>query len=110
LKQLLSLYCDPLTASQHRQVEGIVDIDVRQSVRRMGSDAWRGHYRGILITLKIEESFFDGSNALLLGEVLSHFFSLYTTLNHFVQLQLVSYQREGVWQQWPPRIGEQIIL
>lgn len=110
LKELLGLYCDPMTASHRRQIEGIVDIETTPSVRRMGAQAWRGHYRGTQVTIKIEESFFDGSNALLFSEVLSHFFGLYTTLNHFVQLQLVSYQREGVWKQWPPRIGEQIIL
>ncbi|ODS25027.1 hypothetical protein AB835_00535 [Candidatus Endobugula sertula] len=110
LKQLLSLYCDPMTASHQRQIEGIIEVGAKPSVRRMGADAWRGHYRGTAVTLTIEESFFDGANALLLGEVLSHFFGLYTTLNHFVQLQFVSYQREGVWKQWPPRIGEQIIL
>ena len=76
----------------------------------MGQEAWRGHYRGSRITLTVDEAFFDGANALLLGEVMSHFLGLYTTLNHFVQLQLVSYQREGVWKQWHPRIGEQVIL
>lgn len=110
LKQLLNLYCDPMTASHRLQVEGIVDMSTEASVRRMGADAWRGHYQGTTITLTIEENNFNGANPLLLGEVLSHFFGLYTTLNHFVQLKFVSYKREGVWQQWPPRIGEQIIL
>ena len=110
LKQLLTLYCDPMMASHQRQIEGVVKVEAKSSVRRMGEEAWRGHYRGTTVTLTLEESFFDGANALLLGEVLSHFFGLYTTLNHFVQLQFVSYQREGVWKQWPPRIGEQIIL
>ncbi len=110
LKHLLGLYCDPMSASHRRQIEGIVDVVTTLSVRRMGAEAWRGHYRGTAMTLTIEESFFDAANPLLFGEVLSHFFGLYTTLNHFVQLQFVSYQREGVWKQWPPRIGEQIIL
>lgn len=109
-KQLLHLYCDPMAASHRRQIEGIKQIHTQASVRRMGADAWRGHYRGTIITLTIEESFFDGANPLLLGDVISRFLGLYTTLNHFVQLQFVSYQREGVWKQWPPRIGEQIIL
>lgn len=109
-KQLLHLYCDPMTASHRRQIDGIKHIHTQASVRRMGADAWRGHYRGTVMTLTIEESFFDGANPLLLGDIISQFLGLYTTLNHFVQLQFVSYQREGVWKQWPPRIGEQIIL
>jgi type VI secretion system protein ImpG len=110
LKQLLHLYCDPMTASHRRQIDGITEISTKASVRRMGNDAWRGHYRGTIVTLTIEESFFDGANPLLFGDIISHFLGLYTTLNHFVQLQFISYQREGVWKQWPPRIGEQIIL
>lgn len=110
LKKLLKLYCDPMTASHHRQIDGIREITTEPSVRRMGADAWRGHYRGTTVTLTVEESLFDSANPLLFGEVLSQFFGLYTTLNHFVQLRLLSYQREGVWKQWPPRIGEQIIL
>ncbi len=109
-RRLLNLYCDPMTPSHQRQIDGIVELTAAPSVRRMGGDAWRGHYRGTCLTLTVEETFFDGANPLLLGEVLSHFFGLYTTINHFVQLQLVSYQREGVWQQWHPRIGEQVIL
>ncbi len=80
------------------------------SVKRMGNESWRGHYRGSKVTVKIYEKFFGGANPMLLGEVLSYFFGLYTTLNHFVQLELIRYQREGVWKQWPPRIGERIIL
>ncbi|MCA6061023.1 MULTISPECIES: type VI secretion system baseplate subunit TssF [unclassified Thalassolituus] len=110
LKQLIALYSDPQNASHQRQLDGLVNIQAESCVRRMGREAWRGHYRGSRITLTVDEAFFDGANALLLGEVMSHFLGLYTTLNHFVQLQLVSYQREGVWKQWHPRIGEQVIL
>lgn len=110
LKQLLSLYCDPMIASHRRQIEGIKNIESAPSVRRMGNDAWRGHYRGTSVNITVEESLFEGVNALLLGEVLSHFFGLYTSLNHFVQLNMKSTQREGVWKKWPVRIGEQIIL
>jgi len=110
LAQILKLYSDPMMPSQQRQIDGIIELQASPSVRRMGKDAWRGHYRGTKIKLTVEESFFSGANPLLLGEVLSQFFGLYTTLNHFVELHLISYQREGVWKQWHPRIGEQVIL
>ena len=109
-KQLLNLYSDSTIPSQQRQIEGIVAMQSEATVRRMGREAWRGHYRGSRLSLTVDESFYEGANVLLLGEVLSHFFALYTTLNHFVQLQLVSYQREGILKQWHPRIGEQVIL
>ncbi len=110
LHQLLSLYTDPMNPSHLKQLDGLVSLTARSSVKRMGHDAWRGHFRGTHMTLTLDEDYFDGANPLLLGDVLSRFLGLYTTPNHFVQLQLQSYQREGVWKQWHPRIGEQVIL
>ena len=110
LKQLLRLYCDPLAVSHLRQVDGLTSMQTEAVVKRIGGQMWRGHCRGTVVRLDINEDAFLGSNPLLLGGVLSHFLGLYTTINHFVQLQLVSDKREGVWKQWPPRIGEQVIL
>ncbi|RBO81897.1 type VI secretion system baseplate subunit TssF [Marinomonas aquiplantarum] len=110
LKQLLRLYCDPLSRSHQRQIDGLVELTTEAVVKRIGGDMWRGHCRGTLLSLLINEDYFSNSNPLLLGSVLSYFLGLYTSLNHFVQLKLISDQREGVWQQWQPRIGEQVIL
>lgn len=110
LKQLLTLYADPKALSHLRQIDGLIDWHSEPIVKRVGKATWRGHCRGIRLTLVIDEHHFTDANPLLLANVLSHFFGLYTTLNHFVQLQLVSHQREGVWKKWPPRIGEQVLL
>ncbi|WP_026971605.1 type VI secretion system baseplate subunit TssF [Aliagarivorans marinus] len=110
LKQVLTLYADSFASSQMRQIEGLMSWQGESVVKRLGRQAWRGHCRGTRITMKVDEHYFGDANALLLGQVLSYFLGLYTTLNHFVQLQLVSHQREGVWKQWPPRIGEQVLL
>lgn len=110
LQQLLTLYSDPMNPSHAKQIEGMVAVTARASVKCLGPDAWRGHYRGTHISLTLDEHCFEGANPLLLAQTLSHFLGLYTTPNHFVQLQLLSYQREGVWKQWHPRIGEQVIL
>lgn len=110
LKQILRLYCDHLSPSHSRQLEGLVSMASRAIVKRVGGEMWRGHCRGTLLSIEINEDYFSDANPLLFGSVLSYFFGLYTTLNHFVQLQLISDQRDGVWQQWQPRIGEQVIL
>jgi type VI secretion system protein ImpG len=110
LRQMLRLYCDPLAISHTRQLDGLTHMQSKAVVKRIGGQMWRGHCRGTRISLSINEDYFDGANPLLLGGVLSYFFGLYTTLNHFVQLQLISDKREGVWKQWQPRIGEQVIL
>lgn len=110
LKQILTLYADPKASSHLRQINGISQWKAEPKVKRMGTDAWRGHYRGTLLTLTVEQRYFGDANPLLFAQVLSHFFALYTTLNHFVQLQVVNTEREGVWKKWPARIGEQVIL
>ncbi|SHE43078.1 type VI secretion system baseplate subunit TssF [Vibrio gazogenes] len=110
LKQTLGLYSHASSMTHQRQLAGIDTMNVQAITKRIGADSWRGHCRGSLITLAINEDYFSDSNPLLFGAVLSYFFGLYTTLNHFVQLQLVSDQREGVWRQWQPRIGEKVIL
>ncbi|ASP39825.1 type VI secretion system ImpG/VasA family protein [Bacterioplanes sanyensis] len=110
LRQLLFLHSDPMNPSHNKQINGIVAIEARSSVKCLGPDAWRGHFRGTQLALTLDENGFDGADPLLLGETLSHFLGLYTTPNHFTQLTLFSYQREGVWKQWHPRIGEQVIL
>ncbi|GLX80378.1 type VI secretion system protein ImpG [Thalassotalea insulae] len=110
LKQILRLYSDPYSVSHLRQLEGLVTMESKAIVKRIGGEMWRGHCRGTQLSLEINEDYFSDANPLLLGSVLSYFFGLYTTLNHFVQLQLISDKREGVWQQWQPRIGEQVIL
>ena len=110
LKQMLRLYSDPLSVSHQRQLNGLMKMSTSAVVKRVGGQMWRGHCRGTLVSLNVNEDYFVGANPLLLGGVLSYFFGLYTTLNHFVQLQLTSDRREGVWKQWLPRIGEQVIL
>jgi len=110
LRQMLRLYCDSMAVSHVRQLDGLTDMQAKAIVKRIGGQVWRGHCRGTRISLSINEDYFDGANPLMLGEVLSYFFGLFTSINHFVQLQLISDKREGVWKQWQPRIGEQVIL
>ena len=110
LRQMLRLYSDPMAVSHARQLDGLTQMQAKAIVKRIGRQAWRGHCRGTRVSLFINEDYFDGANPLMLGEVLSYFFGLFTSINHFVQLQLISDKREGVWKQWQPRIGEQVIL
>ena len=109
LKQILRLYANPELKTHLKQIDGLVSMEARSKVKRLGEASWRGHCRGTLVTLKVDEDCFDAANPLLFGRVLSHFFALYTTLNHFVQLSLTSRQKKGEWKTWPPRIGEQIV-
>jgi type VI secretion system protein ImpG len=110
LREILKLYSFSEHASTHQQVMGIREMACRRVVRRVGADAWRGFCRGFEVTLTLDESMYVGTSAFLLASVLNRFLALYASINSFTQLVLKSRQREGIWKQWPPVAGQQIVL
>ncbi|HYE93888.1 MAG TPA: type VI secretion system baseplate subunit TssF [Terriglobales bacterium] len=110
LREILKLYSFSDHASTHQQVMGIREMACRRVVRRVGADAWRGFCRGFEVSLVFDEAMYVGTGAFLLASVLNRFFALYASINSFTQLVIRSRQREGVWKQWPPAAGQQIVL
>ncbi|MCM0043382.1 MAG: type VI secretion system baseplate subunit TssF [Burkholderiaceae bacterium] len=102
LREILALFA----SDQHRdleQIRGIAGLNARPVTRQIGGEAWRGHCRGTGLRLELDAEAFVGSSTVLFSAVLAHFFSLYTTVNSFVEL--------GVWRgdecllQWKPMVG-----
>jgi type VI secretion system protein ImpG len=110
LREILRLYSFSDRPSTFQQVNGIVDMECRRVVRRVGADAWRGFCQGTEVTLTFDEHAYMGSGAFLLASVLQRFFALYASVNSFSQLVIRSLQREGEWKRWPPMAGEQAVL
>lgn len=110
LREVLRLYSFSDRPSTFRQVNGIVNMECRRVVRRVGPDAWRGFCQGTEVTLTFDESAYMGSSAFLLASVLQRFFALYASVNSFSQLVIRSPQREGEWKRWLPIAGEQPVL
>jgi len=110
LREILRLYSFSDRPSTFQQVNGIVGMECRRVVRRIGPDSWRGFCQGTEVTLTFDESAYMGTGAFLLASVLQRFFSLYTSVNSFAQLVVKSLQREGEWKRWPPVAGEQPVL
>ncbi len=108
LREILRLYAgdDPLAL---RQIAGVRGIETSRIMRRVGTDAWRGFCRGVSVSLTLNEQDFVGGSAYVFASVLNRFFAMYAAVNSFVQLRVLSEQREGVWKEWPPSAGEQII-
>lgn len=109
LREILRLYNFSGDVGMEQQVTGIRDMTCRPVVRRVSEEAWRGFCKGVEISLTLDERLYVGSSAFLLAAVLNRFFPLYTSLNGFTQVVLHSLQREGIWKQWPPVAGEQIL-
>lgn len=110
LREILRLYSFSDRPSTHQQVNGIVDMECRRMVRRIGPDAWRGFCQGTEVTLTFDESAYPDNSAFLLASVLEKFFALYVSINSFSELVIRSKQREGEWKRWKPMAGEQAVL
>ena len=110
LREILKLYSQSDRPSTQHQIAGVVGLECKKVMRRVGRDAWRGFRRGTEVTVEFDEDRYVGSGAFLLAAVLEKFFALYASINSFTILRAVSRQREGVWKEWPPAAGEKIIL
>ena len=110
LREILKLYNPSQQAALNRQIMGLKSLSSRRITRRIGREAWRGFCRGWEILLTVDEHHYVGSSAILFASVLNQFFSLYVSIDSFTQLTVSSTMREGVWKQWPPMAGAQILL
>ncbi len=104
LRQMLEPYSDGRERSGGREIEGIVKVTSKPVVRqrRFGSHFEIAH--GTQITLRLDESAFEGTGAYLMGSVLEHFFASYASINSFTETVLQTIQREEI-EKWPVRIG-----
>ena len=110
LRHMLRLHCPPHRPESVREVMGITDIRTRTVVRRVGTDVWRGFCEGLEVTVTLDETNFAETSAYLFATVLRHVLSLHAAVNTFVELVLVSRQREGVWKRWTPMIGGRALI
>ncbi len=104
LRELLTLYSDPNDDAVRKQIEGVLSTQTKNVVRRVDAVGPIVFGRGIEVTVKLEESAFEGGGAFLLGAVLDHFFARYASLNTFTETVITTADR-GEIMRWPIRIG-----
>ena len=109
LRELLTLYSDPNDDAVRKQIEGVLSTQTRNVVRRVDAVGPIVFGRGVEITVKFEESAFDGGGAFVLGAVLDQFFSRYASLNTFTETVIATVDR-GEIMRWPIRIGRRQTL
>lgn len=88
-----------------REIAGIVGVESRPALERVGPPNRSALCRGTAIDVTVDESHFVAGGAFLLGLVLERFFALYATANSFTRLTLRSRQRTEPIAEWPPRAG-----
>lgn len=104
LRELLTLYGDPNDDVVRKQIEGVLSTQAKNVVRRVDAVGPIVFGRGVEISVKFEESAFEGGGAFLLGAVLEQFFARYASLNTFTETVVASADR-GEIMRWPVRIG-----
>jgi type VI secretion system protein ImpG len=110
LREMLTLYCPSTQPATRHQIAGLTGLTTRPVVRRIGIDAWRGFVHGTSIDIELDSRAFVGGSALMFGAVLSRFFTLYAAVNSFVEVSVSTTQRQGIWKQWPPTVGDTALI
>lgn len=109
LKRMLNLHCDSDVPANTREIDALQALSCRPSVKRLGGGVWRGLTRGLGVHLTVNEEAFDAGSALLFGEMLHRFLALYAAVNSYVTLTLEG-TTQGVTKQWPPMVGDRVVL
>ncbi|MEO9778836.1 MAG: type VI secretion system baseplate subunit TssF [Sedimentitalea sp.] len=104
LRELIGLYAPLGDRVTEKQLEGIVSVSSRPIVRRMSDELLSTAVRGVEVTIGIDESFFEGTSAYVLGAVLERFLRRYTTINSFTETVLKT-QKRGEIARWRPETG-----
>lgn len=110
LKDILHTYAESLALEDHAEIDALVKLSTESVTRRILKDSWRGFVRGTKITLTFGNLQKKQTNAFLFSSVLSHFFSLYTAVNSFTELEIFKTHQNGYWKKWKPLAGSQELL
>jgi type VI secretion system protein ImpG len=108
LREMLVLHNLGASAVAQRQIAGIQSVACEAVVAHVGEDRWRGWRNGLGVRLELGREGFVGASPVLFAGVLAHFFSLYASVNRFVQTALVRDGREI--HLWRPMTGSPLIL
>lgn len=113
LREILMLYDCKESPENRNLIDGIRRLESQRSVARV-SGAPSGVCRGNKLKIHLDEQRYIAGGAYLFGAVLSHFLSLYSSLNSFVELVLTTEGREqrgeGPLATWKPRTGNRPLL
>ncbi len=110
LKEMLRLYDLPRSATNRRQIDGLVDIQFAPTTAWLPGEPYATFVRGTGVRLTVDEDSFVGTGLGLFAAMLDRFFGLYVHANSFVQLTLVSARTQEVVQTCPPRNGDLTLL
>lgn len=110
LRELLRLYDLPRSATNSRQLAGLIGIEYRAASACLPGNPFATFVRGTEVLLSVDEQNFVGSGLRLFAQVLDRFFALYVHTNSFTQLKLVSARTKEELIVCPRRSGDSPLL
>lgn len=110
LKEMLRLYDLPRSASNRRQVDGLVAVEFKPATAWLPGEPFATFVRGTQVRLTVDEDSFVGTGLGLLAAVMDHFFGLYVHINSFTQLTIVSARTQEEVLTCPPRNGDKPLV
>lgn len=90
IKEMLRLYDLPRSQTNRSMLDGLLAIDYQPATAYLPGQPFSTFVRGTEIRLSVDEAYFVGSGLRLFAQVMDRFFGLYTHINSFTQLKLVS--------------------
>ena len=109
LRELLGLYATSAEVGILKQVDGLRSIRCEPVITRLPMPGPLCFGRGLQVVLEMDEMFFEGGSAFLLGSVLEHFLARHVSINSFTETVLRTVAR-GEIMHWPARCGLRPIL
>ena len=109
MRAMLGLYLSSADAGIAKQIDGVRSMQARPTVRRLTGSGPLAFGRGTEITLELDELYFQGGSAFLLGSVMDRFLARHASANSFTEFTLKTLQR-GKIMQWEPRCGTRAIV
>lgn len=104
LRDHLALYGRQDDPSMRRQIDGVTSIRSEKVARRVPGSDRMAIARGHRIRVKLDDAAYERSRLFLFSAVLERFLAEFASINSFTETIFESAD-EGVFMQWPPRIG-----
>ena len=96
-----------LDAANRRRIDGIQSVEVTRDTRLVGRGSLM---RGQRIVLKCRLDYYAGEGDMFMfGSVVERFLANYAPINSYTRVEMVDVF-SGVSFQWPPRLGNQVLL
>jgi len=110
LKEMLRLYDLPRSATNRRQIDGLIAIDFKPATAWLTGEPYATFVRGTEVRLTVDEDSFVGTGLGLFASVLDRFFALYVHANSFTRLTLISARTQEEVLSCPPRNGDMLLV